>query len=246
MENKKIFINLACIAALHATAHAQYAITLNNTSPSTVYVTNNQDIADQVEVQELEKIDSIALAPRETDVIELGRSFAVYTRLPKSNVKYQRHFTVAFKEEPEETEQLKMTMSDLEQNNVDEAQLITINHLHEHAVPEAAYDLCPNGTKAQKRKGSDMYYCTSPCFDKKCKEYIDTQVPVIHYVYEYLPSWVWSRWYIKNPALYHLYDKSSEYHAKLPAYQTPWSTQWYAQWYKTQPKDVTQHLQKPM
>lgn len=247
MESKRIFLGtLLLVASLQATAKDNYAINLHNTSPSTVYVTNNADIADEVEVQDLEKVESVALAPRESDTIELGRNFSVYTRLPKSNYKYERHFTVGFKQEPEQDELLSVKLSDIEQNDIDDMPLLVINHLYEHAVPEAAYDLCPDGSKAKQRKGSDMYFCTLQNYDKQSDTYIETYVPIIHYVYEYLPSWVWSKWYTKNPILYHLYDKDSEYHTKLPVYQTPWSTPWYAQWYKKQPKEVTQHLERPM
>lgn len=247
METKKIFLTTVFLtASLQATTKSDYAINLHNTSSSTVYVTNNPDIADEVEVQDLEKVESIALAPRESDIIELGRNFSVYTRLPKSNYKYERHFTLGFKEEPEEDEQLTIKLSDIEQNDTDDMPLVIINHMHEHAIPEVAYDLCPNGSKAKKRNGSDMYFCTLQSYDKQSKQYIDTYVPVVHYVYEYLPSWVWSKWYTKNPILYHIYDKNSEFHAKLAAYQTPWSTPWYAQWYKKQPKEITEHLERPM
>ena len=240
---------LWAIIALHVCSvvaiEKNFTLKIVNTSPSTIYITNSEDVADESQIEDLEKAGSIALAPRESDTVQLGRNFAIFTRLPKGNYKYQRHLTVAFKEELEDDEELEVDIEDLERNRIEGMPLLVINHARSYEIPEAAYALCPDGTKPVKGKDSDMYFCTLPKFDKKINEYIDTKVPVIHYVYEYLPSWVWSSWYTKNPALYAWYDNHADCKSRLCGYKTPWSTRWYAQWYKTQPPKITEHLQKP-
>jgi len=244
---KKIIITILSIIVCTGTkaAEADYKFTLQNTSPSTIYVTNDREIADEVEIQDLERVESVALAPRESDEIDLGQHISIYTRMGKSNYKYQRHFTIAFKEELDAEEPLYLSLANLEQNELDDLPLIMINHQHPHKTPESFYALCPDGSKAKKKNNSDMYFCKITSYDEQSAQYIETYVPVIHYVYQFLPEWVWSRWYVENPILYHLYDKNPQYQAKLSSYQKPWSTQWYAQWYKKQTQSTTEHLEKP-
>lgn len=240
---------LALIAALctpFAFGANTCQITIKNTSPSTIYISNNPALSETPELEELEQAGSIALAPREDNAIALCSYFAIYTRAPKSNYQYQRHFTIALRDcQDGEDAEIFIELEDLEHNRTSHERLIIINHQHEHAVPEAAYPLCPYGAQAKKQAKSGQYMCTVTEYDETLGQEIAKQIPVVHYIYQYLPSWVYAQWYTQNPALYHWYEKNSEYRHTAPEYQAPWQTEWYAQWYQSQPKTAVEFLEKP-
>lgn len=229
---KIMYLGLLQLLAIQSVAWARCTIDLYNSSGSIIWVTQD-DLGSNSSEAELQKSQAVAIDPYNSQAITLDNTFAIYTRAPKSNRRYQRNYTVVIKQCNDQT--IPLSLTEIDEETVDAKQILVIDHTQLYVAPEGYYPLCPDGTQAQWDKKSEQWYCPI----KQMRDMdgdgildeVEEYVPVYSYIYQWLPSWVISEWYVQNPMYYNWFDKHQDYWQHLHNYQPIWQTNYYKKIY---------------
>lgn len=227
------------------TAAERCMLLIKNTSPSPIWLSHDNALKEKLSLDELEQSRAQAIQPYEVAPIQASNSFTIHTRSPQSNTQYQKNFTIIQRLCDPSNDEYAIDFSLFESGQADPKRFITINHLKEKETPESAYPLCPGGLLPVFDQETDQWFCKVYRHSDVYEKYVDEYVPVLSYIYQWLPSSIWIPWYIKHPQFYNWYHKNPDFYSHLPNYQAPWTTQEYAAWYKTQPEKVRQNFPEP-
>jgi hypothetical protein len=218
---------------------------IRNTSFSPVWLIEQSPVYPVKTGSDLEALGATIVEPHEKTVVCAEKPYTIYTRLAHSNNEVQKHFTVVYRTHNELEATQELLLSALEEGTIDPARFLVIDHTKEQEVPEANYPLCPGGLHAELDYETHQWMCRverhSPVYNQHVVEY----VPVLSYIYQWLPRSVWVAWYIKNPHFYAWYHHNPDLYQHLPRYQAPWTTSEYTAWYTAQPTHIQESYRKP-
>jgi len=213
------------------------ALILNNTSASKIWITTSKSFGDQISEEELEQNGAIAIDAHKSLRIARGRWFSIYTRAPVTNDVYNRHYTFIQRACKKGQEEFTITMDAIEQKTFNAKKLIAIDH--ESESPEDSSLLCPDGKNPVLDAIEQQWFCEE---ERDGQIYF---VPVYSYIYQWVPNFIISQWYIDHPAYYNWYNEHPEFWQHLKKYQVPWQSTWYKNWYKTASEDEIKYVWDP-
>lgn len=218
---------------------------IRNTSPSPIWISNDSALKKHISLDELEHSNAQVIQPYEIASVNVGTTFTIYTRLPQSNTNYQQNYTIVQRWCNPEDDEYVVDFSSFESGKIDPKRFIVINHRKEVAIPESAYPLCPGGLYPELDQETEQWLCKVYRYSDVYEKHVEEYVPVLSYIYQWLPSSIWVPWYINNPQFYHWYNYYPDLYSHLPKYQAPWTTPEYATWYNQQPKEKLLNLKFP-
>lgn len=220
------------------------SLLIKNDSGSTVWITTTA-LPKELPAQKLEQADAIAIHPYEVGAVNVGKAFMVYTRAAQSNALYRHELTVIQRMCDPASDEYVIDFSLLKNNKADPARFIVIDQIKEKDIPESTYPLCPGGTFAELDDETSQWFCKVYRLSDAYGMYVDEYVPVLSYIYQWLPEDIIQQWYSKNPQFYHWYHAHPDFYSHLEQYKAPWQTGEYEAWYAKQPEQVRTLLKKP-
>jgi hypothetical protein len=230
---------------LCSSSNTKCPLLLKNTSGSSIWISQDPMVGETLTADQLEQSKAQEIRPYETGHIQLGTTFTIHTRTPQSNNTYQRNFTVVQRLCDPDSDEYIVDFALLTAGHVDPARFIVINHAKQNDIPESSYPLCPGGLKAEFDEETDQWFCKVYRYSDVYEKLVDEYVPVLSYIYQWLPSNIWTQWYIKNPQFYHWYHRNPELYNHLEHYVAPWQTKEYALWYNAQPQKIKNNAHEP-
>jgi len=219
-------------------------ILLENTSPSPIWITTYQGIPTQMSLADLEKSTAITIAPYEIGQLNSSKIFTIYQRSRQSNTNYRPNLTL-IQRLCDSSSEYAVKLSSIESGQIDPSRFIVVNHLKNGQVPEGMNNLCPGGLPAEWDEDTDQWLCKIHRFSTIYEKYVTEYVPVLSYIYQWLPSWMWAEWYTKHPHFYHWYHNHPEYYSHLEQYSAPWQTPEYKKIYDSLPEKERRELRAP-
>lgn len=237
-------LNAAIEAQENSTAQL-CPLLIRNTSASPIWLSQDPTLNGKLTFDDLEQSSAQIIQPYEIAPMNAKTTFTIFTRSPQSNTNYQRGFTVIQRLCDPSSDEYVIDFSSLESGQADHTRFIVINHTKEKEIPESAYPICPGGLLPELDEETEQWFCKVYRYSDVYEKYVDEYVPVLSYIYQWLPSSIWTQWYIKHPQFYNWYHRNPDFYSHLPTYQAPWQTKEYATWYNAQPEKIRNAVRAP-
>lgn len=255
MKLKYYVISAALILSAHTLSAAEQTketnkpqecpLLIRNNSGSPIWISHNQMLPEKISIYELEQSGAKVIQPYEIEAVHNATLFNVFSRAPQSNTRYQLSLTVIQRQCDPSNDEIPVDFTLLETGQADPARLIAINRAHEKNIPEGSYPLCPGGIMPELDDETDQWFCKVYRYSDVYEKFVDEYVPVVSYIYQWLPSSISTQWYIKNPQFYNWYHEYPEFYSHLKQYVAPWQTSEYEKWYNAQSAAIRNTAKKP-
>lgn len=232
--------------ALDAQEHHSCQLLIENTSPSPIWLATTQGLPEKMTPDELEQNQAVMILPYEIGQLKSSKTFTIYERSRQSNIDYRPNLTIVQRFcDADHTDEYAIHLSDFETDQVDPSRFIVIHNLKNAEIPEGMNKLCPGGLAAEWDEDTDQWLCKIHRYSNIYEKYVDEYVPVLSYIYQWLPTWMWAEWYTKHPHFYHWYHNHPEYYSHLEQYIAPWQTKEYKKIYDSLQEDDRRELHAP-